>query len=215
MTFLIGLVVVFIVMEIAVGFATMRIGARKGFETGGEKAGWFPLGFCLPLIGLIVAVNADPKVSSTPAGYLDVGDVPGFLGVSRQRADQLRDRPGPQAHRRFRAAVVATLKRRGMSQEIVVGHEAVAIQAHRGALGECPDHLGRSVVSNSGLIRNDGHVSLYLLQGGCPRGCRRWPRWRGPRMGCFCGHLARSPWRIPKHMHPFVRPRDRGHEVVS
>jgi hypothetical protein len=62
----------FIAVPIACGFATMEITKGKGWASGGEKFLWFVLGFCFPLIGIIIAalINPKPPAARTVSGSL-------------------------------------------------------------------------------------------------------------------------------------------------
>lgn len=47
-------------------YLTMRFAAQKGRDTGGEKFGWFLLGFFFPIIGMLISLVISPRATTPP-----------------------------------------------------------------------------------------------------------------------------------------------------
>jgi hypothetical protein len=56
--------VVILAIPVLFGWLSMHLAATKGRVTGGEKLGWFLLGFLFPVLGLIVALVVPPKAEA-------------------------------------------------------------------------------------------------------------------------------------------------------
>ena len=56
--------VVILAIPVLFGWLSMHLTSRKGRDTGGEKVGWFLLGFFFPVVGLIVALVVSPKAQT-------------------------------------------------------------------------------------------------------------------------------------------------------
>ena len=53
-----------LVIPLVCGFATLKIAEGKGRDSGGEKAGWFLLGFFFTIVGIIASLIMPPKTTT-------------------------------------------------------------------------------------------------------------------------------------------------------